>query len=77
MLQTTCLKFVQKSGPKVPPSPECCAAVKALSGASVPCVCQYLGSPAARENVSLEKVFFITKQCGVTIPANCGGESAY
>jgi hypothetical protein len=72
-LQAACLKFVEKNGPKTPPSPECCAAVKALSGAAVPCICHYLGSPAARENISLEKVFFVTKY-GVTIPANRGSE---
>jgi hypothetical protein len=53
----------------------CCAAVKALSGAAVSCICHYLGSPAARENISLEKVF-VTNKCGVTIPANCGSESS-
>ncbi|XP_062200518.1 non-specific lipid transfer protein GPI-anchored 24-like [Phragmites australis] len=71
-LQTTCLQFVKKDGPKVQPSPDCCATVKALADADVPCVCDYLGSPAAREKISLEKVFYVTKQCGVTIPGTCG-----
>uniref|UniRef100_A0A0A9BDY5 Bifunctional inhibitor/plant lipid transfer protein/seed storage helical domain-containing protein n=1 Tax=Arundo donax TaxID=35708 RepID=A0A0A9BDY5_ARUDO len=74
-LQTTCLQFVQKDGPKVQPSPDCCSSVKALGSAEVPCVCDYLGSPAAREKISMEKVFYVTKQCGVTIPRNCGGEN--
>uniref|UniRef100_A0A0A8ZR63 Bifunctional inhibitor/plant lipid transfer protein/seed storage helical domain-containing protein n=1 Tax=Arundo donax TaxID=35708 RepID=A0A0A8ZR63_ARUDO len=44
-LQTTCLQYVQKDGPKVRPSPDCCSSMKALGTAEVPCVREYLGSP--------------------------------
>ncbi|XP_062205158.1 uncharacterized protein LOC133907132 isoform X4 [Phragmites australis] len=56
-LWSNCHQYVQKDRAKVPPSPDCCAAVKALAGEDVPCGCGYLGSPAAREKISLEKVF--------------------
>lgn len=71
VLKTTCYKYVEKGAPTVPPSPECCAA---MEGVDVPCVCNYLGTPSVKDNISLEKVFYVTKQCGVTTPGNCGGD---
>lgn len=70
-LWSSCKKFVQKEGPKQPPSEECCKTVKATD-ADASCICDYLGSPDARNKLSLEKVFYVTKQCGVTIPKGCG-----
>ncbi|KAL6641643.1 hypothetical protein ACP70R_019824 [Stipagrostis hirtigluma subsp. patula] len=73
-LQKTCYKYVRKDTPKEPPSPACCADLKALTGEDAPCICDYLASPAVRKNISMEKVLYVTKQCGVTIPANCGAD---
>jgi hypothetical protein len=36
------------------------------------CIWDYLGSPDTRKNLSLEKVVYVPKKCGVTIPAGCG-----
>ena len=72
-LNEACYKYVQKGAPTVPPSQECCDAVKSVD---VPCVCSYLGSPGVRDNISMEKVFYVSQQCGVSIPGNCGGELA-
>ena len=35
-LVSKCSKFVQKIGPEIPPSPECCQVVQ---NANIPCVC--------------------------------------
>uniref|UniRef100_A0A0D9XHT1 Bifunctional inhibitor/plant lipid transfer protein/seed storage helical domain-containing protein n=1 Tax=Leersia perrieri TaxID=77586 RepID=A0A0D9XHT1_9ORYZ len=69
-LMTTCYKFVTKDGPMLQPSPDCCAIMEEVN---VPCVCSYLGSPGVKDNISLDKVFYVTKQCGISIPGNCGG----
>lgn len=70
-LWRTCKQFIQKEGPKEYPSKDCCKTVKAAD-AHASCVCDYLGSPDAREKLSLDKVFYVTTQCGVTIPKGCG-----
>ncbi|RCV43354.1 hypothetical protein SEVIR_9G292000v4 [Setaria viridis] len=72
-LWRTCKQYVKKEGPKQKPSSDCCKTVQAADAHSS-CICDYLGSPDARENLSLEKVFYVTKQCGVTIPAGCGSK---
>jgi hypothetical protein len=38
------------------------------------CVCKYLGTPGIKDNMSMERIFYLTQQCGVSIPGNCGGE---
>lgn len=45
-----------------------------MNGVDVPCVCSYLGAPGIKENISMEKVFYVAQQCGVSIPGNCGGK---
>ncbi|XP_006662181.2 uncharacterized protein LOC102705011 [Oryza brachyantha] len=70
VLKTTCYNFVKKDGPMLEPSPDCCTTMK---GVNVPCVCSYLGSPGVKDNISLDKVFYVAKQCGIPIPGNCGG----
>lgn len=71
MLETTCYKYVAKDAPTSPPSQECC---DTMNGVDVPCVCSYLGAPGIKENISMEKVFYVAQQCGVSIPGNCGGK---
>ncbi|CAN6283596.1 unnamed protein product [Urochloa humidicola] len=70
-LWRNCKQYVQKEGPKQKPSSDCCITVQAAE-AHKGCVCDYLGSHDAKEKLSMEKVFYVTKQCGVTIPAGCG-----
>ncbi|CAN6299806.1 unnamed protein product [Urochloa humidicola] len=70
-LWRTCKQYVQKGGAKQKPSSDCCNTILAAN-AHKGCVCDYLGSPDAKEKLSMEKVFYVTKQCGVTIPAGCG-----
>ncbi|CAL4932877.1 unnamed protein product [Urochloa decumbens] len=67
----TCKQYVQKEGPKQKPSSDCCKTVQAAE-AHESCVCDYLGSPDTKGKLSMEKVFYVTKQCGVTVPAGCG-----
>ena len=66
-----CKQYVQKQGPKQKPSSACCITVQDAD-AHESCVCDYLGSRDAKEKLSMEKVFYVTKQCGVTVPAGCG-----
>ncbi|KAL6905822.1 hypothetical protein ACP4OV_003423 [Aristida adscensionis] len=73
-LQKSCYQYVRKDTPKEPPSPACCSAMKALAGEDVPCICDYLSSPPVKETISKEKVLYVTKQCGVTVPKNCLGD---
>ncbi|KAK6933886.1 Bifunctional inhibitor/plant lipid transfer protein/seed storage helical domain [Dillenia turbinata] len=59
-LATQCARFVLKPGPKVAPSPACCAVVKA---ANVPCVCKSV-TKAVEQAVSMEKVVYVAQTCG-------------
>ncbi|RLN17043.1 uncharacterized protein C2845_PM02G16420 [Panicum miliaceum] len=61
----------RKEGPKQKPSSDCCRTVQAAD-AHVSCVCDYLGSRDAKEKLSMEKVFYVSNLCGVTVPAGCG-----
>jgi cell division protein FtsL len=70
-LWRTCKQYVKKEGPEQKPSSDCCKTVQAAEAHSS-CICDYLSSAEARKTLSLEKVFYVTKQCGVTIPAGCG-----
>ncbi|PIA48266.1 hypothetical protein AQUCO_01400686v1 [Aquilegia coerulea] len=69
-LMNNCAPFVGKMGPQTDPSQACCDAVKA---ADVPCVCQHL-PPGIELIVSLEKVVYVAKFCGKTLPGGtkCG-----
>ncbi|EER94345.1 uncharacterized protein LOC8062803 [Sorghum bicolor] len=70
-LWRSCKQFVQKDGPEQPPSEGCCKTLKATD-ADAPCICDYLSSPDAKDKLSMEKVFYVTKHCGITIPKGCG-----
>lgn len=71
-LWRTCKQYVQKEGPKQKPSSDCCKTVQDADD-EAPCVCDYLGSsPDAKKKLSMEKVFYVTNLCGVTIPPGCG-----
>ncbi|EHA8591976.1 putative Protease inhibitor/seed storage/lipid transfer family protein [Cocos nucifera] len=55
-----CSAFVQKTGPFVPPSAQCCSVIQ---HADIPCVCKYI-TPKVEKLISMEKVVYILKQCG-------------
>jgi hypothetical protein len=67
-LRTTCYEYIQEGGRAVPPSSNCCATLMGLT--NVPCVCDYLGSDI---DVDVDKVFYVGRHCGVSIPRTCGG----
>ncbi|KAK6933836.1 Bifunctional inhibitor/plant lipid transfer protein/seed storage helical domain [Dillenia turbinata] len=65
-----CKSFVLIPGPQIPPSSECCAVIKT---ADVPCLCNFL-TPIIEKIVSMEKVVFVARTCGLTVPPGmkCG-----
>lgn len=67
-----CISFVQKEGPKVPPSKSCC---EALQGANVSCYCKYV-TPGIESKFSIEKALFVAKTCQAqNIPTDkCGSK---
>lgn len=67
-----CSQFVKIEGPKVPPSPGCCTAVK---GADIPCVCG-LVTREVEKIISMEKVVFVARKCGLTVKPGlkCGSK---
>lgn len=69
-LMSQCQKYVKKSGPKMTPSPGCCAAVKPVD---VPCACAYV-TKDIEAMVSMEKVVFVARSCGVKLTpgTKCG-----
>uniref|UniRef100_F6GX95 Bifunctional inhibitor/plant lipid transfer protein/seed storage helical domain-containing protein n=1 Tax=Vitis vinifera TaxID=29760 RepID=F6GX95_VITVI len=54
-----CVPYVQKKGPKIPPSQACCDAIK---GVDILCVCHHL-PPDIGELISIEKVVFVLQVC--------------
>jgi hypothetical protein len=71
-LISQCSKFVQKAGPKIPPSADCCAVVK---GIDIPCVCNLI-TKAIENIISFEKVVYVGRTCGLTIKSGtkCGSK---
>lgn len=69
-LMNKCKQYVLPSGPKVPPSADCCAAVK---GADIPCLCKYV-TGEIEKIVSMDKGVYVCRSCGMNIPAGtkCG-----
>ncbi|XP_015571195.1 uncharacterized protein LOC8274341 [Ricinus communis] len=62
-LISKCYKFVEKPGPKVPPSQGCCQVVKK---ADIPCACKLVTSEIEKI-VSMEKVVYVARTCGVEV----------
>ncbi|KAK6933837.1 Bifunctional inhibitor/plant lipid transfer protein/seed storage helical domain [Dillenia turbinata] len=65
-----CKSFVLIPGPQIPPSSECCALIKT---ANVPCLCDFM-TPIIEKIVSMEKVVFVARTCGLSVPQGmkCG-----
>ncbi|CAK7331150.1 unnamed protein product [Dovyalis caffra] len=62
-IETQCYQFVKKEGERIPPSPGCCQAVTKLN---IPCVCEFV-TPTVEAMVSMEKVVYVARTCGITI----------
>ena len=71
-LVSQCEKYVLKSGPKIRPSPGCCAVVKKVD---VPCVRKFV-TKQIEEIVSIEKMVYVARSCGIKISAGtkCGSK---
>ncbi|RVW67794.1 hypothetical protein CK203_062430 [Vitis vinifera] len=74
-LAAQCMPYVQKPGPKTPPSKGCCNAVRTVD---VPCACQHL-PPGVGGTVSLEKVAFVLRVCGKPLKpgTKCGSYTCH
>ncbi|XP_040991124.1 uncharacterized protein LOC121238350 [Juglans microcarpa x Juglans regia] len=73
ILVAECSDFVGKNGPEVPPSQDCCVA---LRGVDFPCMCKRYAQQI--ENlVSMEKLVFVVQTCGLTVPhgLQCGSST--
>ncbi|KAJ1420636.1 Bifunctional inhibitor/plant lipid transfer protein/seed storage helical domain [Sesbania bispinosa] len=69
-LISQCSQFVQKPGPMIPPSPGCCAELRHLD---IPCACK-LVTKSVEKYVSIPKVIFVARSCGLNLPPGmqCG-----
>ncbi|KAK7258115.1 hypothetical protein RIF29_32567 [Crotalaria pallida] len=69
-LISQCSQFVQKNGPKVPPSPGCCAVLKTFD---IKCACQLIPRDVEKY-ISIPKAIFVARSCGLNLPAGtkCG-----
>lgn len=54
-----CWDYVKKEGDMIPPSPECCNAIK---NSDVQCICQHL-PPAVCPLISMKKVAYVAEYC--------------
>ena len=71
-LVAQCMQYLQKPGPKTPPSMGCYNVVQMVD---VPCVCQNL-PPSISNTVSLEKVAIVLQACGkpLELGTKCGSK---
>ncbi|KAK6945465.1 Bifunctional inhibitor/plant lipid transfer protein/seed storage helical domain [Dillenia turbinata] len=65
-----CQSFVLIPGPKIPPSADCCASIKNVD---IPCICKLI-TPPIEKIISMEKVVYVGRTCGLNIPPGlkCG-----
>ncbi|XP_021279266.1 protein LIM1-like [Herrania umbratica] len=62
-LISQCSKYVKASGPEIPPSQGCCDVIKDVD---IPCLCK-LVTPEVEKLVSMKKVVFVARTCGLTV----------
>lgn len=67
-----CAKYARVTGPKIPPSRQCCAVAKK---ANVPCLCKYI-TKDIEQYVSVDKAVYIAQYCGVAFQhgSKCGSK---
>ncbi|KAL2898277.1 Non-specific lipid-transfer protein 2 [Bienertia sinuspersici] len=67
-----CAKYVKKTGPKTPPSSQCCAVAKK---ANIPCLCKYV-TKDIEQYVSPQKAVYVAQYCGVPFKhgSKCGSK---
>lgn len=70
-LITQCSEYVEKSGPEMSPSPQCCHEIE---NADTPCLCQHFNK-AILQFIDIQKVIYVARSCGKPIPSGttCGG----
>ncbi|ERN05098.1 hypothetical protein AMTR_s00053p00148710 [Amborella trichopoda] len=71
-LMTSCLPYVTKTGPQIPPSAACCSAVVV---ANMPCVCNYV-TKEVEALIDIQKVIFVAQSCKRPLPSGtkCGSK---
>lgn len=71
-LMRECAKFVQRSGPKTPPSRGCCDVLKHVD---IACACRHV-TKDVEQIISMEKVIYVLKGCGrpMHTGARCGSK---
>jgi hypothetical protein len=74
-INNRCRSFVEKEGPKIPPSESCCEVMKDLD---VSCSCKYV-TPIVEEKFSIEKTLYVAEIChSQNIPTDkCGSKLIY
>lgn len=67
-----CSRYVQKAGPEIKPSNECCNLVRNVD---LPCVCEHVTSEAERI-ISMRKATFVAGFCGKPLAhgTKCGSK---
>ncbi|KAJ4845963.1 hypothetical protein Tsubulata_000763 [Turnera subulata] len=58
-----CARYVKVDGPKENPDQACC---HVITGLDIPCVCKYV-TPEVQKMVSMEKVVYVARTCGLTL----------
>ncbi|XVF47292.1 hypothetical protein PTKIN_Ptkin03bG0098200 [Pterospermum kingtungense] len=71
-LISQCLEYVKVSGPEVAPSQDCC---NVITHVDIACLCK-LVTPDVEKLVSMEKVVFVGRSCGLKIQPGmkCGSK---
>jgi hypothetical protein len=71
-INNRCRSFVEKEGPKIPPSESCCEVMKDLD---VSCSCKYV-TPVVEKKFSIEKTLYVAEIChSQNIPTDtCGSK---
>ncbi|KAL8154324.1 hypothetical protein V2J09_012084 [Rumex salicifolius] len=69
-LISECQQYVQKSGPRITPSAQCCGVVRNIN---LPCACKYVNKDVEKL-VSVKKVVYVAQYCGLALKhgSKCG-----
>ncbi|KAF7833691.1 putative lipid-transfer protein DIR1 [Senna tora] len=66
-----CGQYVSKTGPTIPPSPECCTVLKQFN---IVCVCKTLVTKDVVKLISVPKAIYVARHCGLKLKSGskCG-----